>query len=228
LVGLIGASLLFANQGEPPEITSFPTKISQAATPSAVDQPDTCAGTAHGLIFNDVPGVSSAITNSNDGRLFISGTIYASDGVTPLPGALIEVWPEVPVDERQGYVLLTQIQTTSTTGRYTFITAKPQPHHTLSIHYRISYHDKCLLLMQLDIMDVSVLRHPPVRDVQSSSLIETTPPPDHIGEARLVHHGSVDIVLPVPPPRLNTALPSGGRVYFSHWRSLWAGVYDDQ
>jgi hypothetical protein len=106
LVGLIGASLLFANQGEPPEITPFPTKISQAAMPSAVDQPDTCAGTAHRLIFNDVPGMSSAITNSNDGRLFISGTIYASDGVTPLPGALIEVWPEVPVDERQGYVLL--------------------------------------------------------------------------------------------------------------------------
>lgn len=204
LVGLIGASLLFANQGEAPELlplpaTTAPAKISQIATPSAVGGLATCAATAQGLIFNYVPGMSSTITNSDDGRLSISGTIYASDGATPLPGALIEVWEKPSENEHQDYVPLTQIQT-GTAGRYTFTTMKPRPHTMVSVYYRVSYQHHCLLAMRIDLVSVSRSKSPFLTNTLSASPSLMTPLADRIKEAGTVFHGPVDIVLPAPPP----------------------------
>jgi protocatechuate 3,4-dioxygenase beta subunit len=203
LVGLIGASLLFANQGEPPEITPLPTtpsptKISQAATPSAVDQPDSCADAAQGAILNDVPD-GSPTTNSEDRRLSISGTIYASDGITPLPGALIKVWREMPREPYRSYLHRIPIQTEAS-GRYTFTTINPRPGQTMSVRYQVSYHDRCLFSMSLKIITASLLRHPFATDIDPSAPMPAQSPVAQFSEAGPMFHGPVDLVLPVPPP----------------------------
>jgi hypothetical protein len=205
LVGLIGASLLFANQGEPPELSPLPAtaaptdRIAQLATRSAAVSRAECTDTAQGMIFDDVPGMSSAITNSDDGRLFISGTIYASDGATPLPGALIKVGQGMPIDEYQSYLHRTQLQTEAS-GRYTFTMENPRPGYPISLHYRVSYQNRCLLSMHLKIITVSLLRPPLVRDSDPSFPVSAQSPVAQFSEVGPVFHGPIDIVLPVPPP----------------------------
>jgi hypothetical protein len=204
LIGLIGASLLFANQGEPPELSPLPAtapltnRIARLATLSAaVSQPE-CADTAQGAIFNDVSNGSST-TNSEDRRLFISGTIYTSDGATPLPDALIEVWQEMPIDEYRSYLHRTQIETEAT-GRYTFMTVNPHPGQTMSVRYQVSYQQRCFLSMSLKVITVSLLRYSFVRDIDLSLPMPAQSPAVQFSKAGPVFHGPIDIVLPVPPP----------------------------
>jgi hypothetical protein len=140
-----------------------------------------------GLIFDDVPGMSSAITNSDD-------------RATPLPDALIEVWRGVYLDQYQGYdVPLTQIQT-GTTGRYTFTVMKLHPHTMISVHYQVSYQYNYLLAMQINVVSVPLWKSAFLTNALSSAPPPTTPLVDRIKEAGAVFHGPVDIVLPVPPP----------------------------
>ena len=204
LVGLIGASILYANQGEAPGLgplpaRATPTKILQAAPPSAVARLKPCASLTYGLISNSVAGVPSTATNSDDGLLSISGTIYASDGATPLPGVLIEVWGAMSIDDYESYFYRTQIQT-GASGYYTYRMVKPSPDHPLSIRYRISYQDRCLLSMYLEVITESLLRPSMVSDNDPLFPLSTKSPVAQFREARPVLHGPVDIVLPVPPP----------------------------
>ena len=68
LAGLIGASLLFANQGEPPVVKPLPTIIppahlSESTRPSTTADLNICANTAQGVITHYVPGASSTTVN---------------------------------------------------------------------------------------------------------------------------------------------------------------------
>ncbi len=89
--------------------------------------------------------------------LIISGTVYAADCVTPLAGALIEVWhPDRngKYDRTQPYSLRAKLRTDAL-GRYRFITIKPGYIHTNYfilppfIHYRVSHQGQLLLSTQL-------------------------------------------------------------------------------
>jgi len=90
LAGLITISILFTGRIEPPPFEPLPAiSASPTATPTPAELAQAgCSTTTERAIFY-VPD----LTTLEDNRLRIFGAVYASDFVTPLPGALIEVWP---------------------------------------------------------------------------------------------------------------------------------------
>jgi catechol 1,2-dioxygenase len=90
-------------------------------------------------------------------RLTISGTVYASDCVTPLSNVLIEVWQtdaNGEYDLTPPYSLRAKLRTDEQ-GRYRFTTIKPGYIHTSDfiispfIHYRLSHQDELILSTNL-------------------------------------------------------------------------------
>ncbi len=157
-VGLILASFWFTRPGDPTEFrlpvtfTPLPTATatSALATPTGVAATG-CVTTPGGFAYGYIPDAPFSVDLAPPGlkgdRLVISGTVYAEDCVTPLPGVIVEVWhtdADGLYDRVPPYILRGKGRTDAT-GRYEFATIKPghyqageriQPAH---IHYRISY-----------------------------------------------------------------------------------------
>ena len=207
LAGLILASVMFTGPGEV-EVGEFvpATPAGQttreefevtAARPTGADQSD-CAVKAMSINYSyqpDAPLTTTLISPDLTGeRLIISGTVYASDRVTPLPAARIEVW-QADAGGRYGH-LRAQMQTDAG-GRYHFATIKPghykvdcrpMPAH---IHYRVSYLDNKPLFLTLFVADDPYLTNLPVEPASIRSLVTRA------GVDGPVLHAMFDIVLPV-------------------------------
>lgn len=92
-----------------------------------------------------------------DGELMlIQGTVYGCDCVTPLAGAIVDVW-QADGDgayDNAGFVLRGKIQTDAM-GRYSFLTIKPgwylngSQYRPAHIHYKVSHEDGVALTTQL-------------------------------------------------------------------------------
>lgn len=152
LAGLIIASVIFTRQAEV-VVNELPTATpaNQVAwkptitTSTEINQPD-CVFTAMSITYSYIPNAPFTTTLASPDlkgdRLIVSGTVYASNRVTPLPGALIEVW-QANAEGRYGR--LRGQMWTDVEGHYEFTTIKPghyqvdclpMPAH---IHYRITY-----------------------------------------------------------------------------------------
>ncbi len=88
--------------------------------------------------------------------LLISGTVFGCDCVTPLPGAIVDVWQadDAGAYDNAGFTLRGKIQADAQ-GRYSFLTVRPgwylngaqyRPAH---IHYKVSHEDGVALTTQL-------------------------------------------------------------------------------
>jgi protocatechuate 3,4-dioxygenase beta subunit len=77
-------------------------------------------------------------------RLIVSGHVYAADCLTPLAGALLEVW-QANGEGRYDAAHFAARLVTDSEGRYEFSTVQPSPYFTSNqffpahIHYRVSY-----------------------------------------------------------------------------------------
>ncbi|MCI0529445.1 MAG: hypothetical protein L0Y56_18555 [Nitrospira sp.] len=179
LAGLIIVAVLFTGRIESPEIGPLPVSLVPTVTPvggtvsrTEADQ-KACSATAQRITMGYIP----YLVNMEDNRLTISGTVYASDSVTPLPGVQIKVWrttPKPQADPR--FPPYYALRRTNGAGHYEFIIYKPG--EVGQLYYQVRYQDECLLGLQLIFVDVSLQGEP--------------------GGALL--RGPVDIVLPAPPP----------------------------
>ncbi len=161
LAGLVLISTLLTGQIEV-EINELPPTATpiRPPTPTATPRPS-CLTTPGGLTHDylpDAPFTTTLAPPELPGRpLLISGTVYAADCVTPLPGVLLEVWhPDVngKYDRTRPYTLRAKIRTDEQ-GRYHFSTIKPGYLLTSYIsfppfiHYRVSYRDEQVLSTHL-------------------------------------------------------------------------------
>ncbi|MBI1877998.1 MAG: hypothetical protein HYR94_07195 [Chloroflexi bacterium] len=224
LVGLVGVSILATNQIERVEIQPLPTNtptIVITPQPTATS-PETsridCATIPQGITFGYLPDTAT-LTNLTGDTLTLSGTVYASDFVTPLPDVLIEVWratPEVLTmvwgvtpdsdDDFPPFMLLKQVRT-DTAGRYAFTTPKPDARisyyyyyhgggfRPIYFHYRISYQGNCPSSVQLLSADTTSPEYEP-----SASNLPRTLLFKQVKPADTMLQGPVDIALPISPP----------------------------
>ena len=134
--------------------------------------------------------------------LIISGRIFAADCVTPLPGALIEVWQTNPEGSYSASDFRARL-VSDAEGRYEFTTIRPSPAIAASqfrparIHYRVSYPQAPTLVTQIFFEGDPVLK----RQVTSSAqrrLIRPLIPEAGPGGAAL--RSTFDITLAVDPP----------------------------
>jgi hypothetical protein len=108
--------------------------------------------------------------------LVISGAVYASDFITPLPEVLIEFWqtqerhPAFPATfpEASSYAFPASFPApphyvfrvrarTDTVGHYQTTVLKPDHGNILTIYYRSPYQNRCLLALQLLLVDERAL-----------------------------------------------------------------------
>jgi len=187
LAGLIIIAILFTGRIEPPE--TEPT-VKPTARPAEVAQ-EGCP-TLSQIIFY-VPD----LTTMEDNRLLISGTVYASDFVTPLAGALIKVWPAIPEKQYDPrlppYLFRGQIRTDAA-GHYQFTTLKPDHYDIIYFYYQVRYQNYCPLAMKLFVVVESAQG-----DVLQDSLTFTELGLMPAEPAGPLLRGSVDLVLPIPP-----------------------------
>jgi catechol 1,2-dioxygenase len=122
----------------------FITQVTSAAAPTAVAT--SCEPTPYYTTVPqpvNYPELPSKLTlpqpDEPGERLIVSGAVYAEDCVTPLAGALIEVWQANAVGE---YTYLEGQLRTDAQGRYEIDTIKPEmygpPPH---IHFRVFHPD---------------------------------------------------------------------------------------
>ena len=141
-------------------------------------------------------------------RLIVSGTVYADDRQTPLPGALVEVWQ---ADSQGQYGTgphrLRAKTITDMDGRYEFSTIKPGsvrvgcqnlPAH---LNYLVSYRDsQPLFMMQFFANDPYLPNHPQMRQGVVTPLVLQKDPEDPFWRS------TFDIFLSVKPA--SVAAPS--------------------
>jgi len=157
LVGLIVVSAMFTGQVEvvvndlpatTPAVVVIPTVTGpDTATLTGMGQSD-CVPSAMAISYIYSPNAPFTTTltppNLKGERLIVSGTVVAADQVTPLPGALLEVWQ---ADAEGQYENLRAQMQTDALGRYQFTTIKPGHYRVdckflpAHIHYRVSYLD---------------------------------------------------------------------------------------
>lgn len=145
LVGLIVASVTFTGQVEviindPPAAT--PTATAILAGKHRTD----CVPSAMAMSYIYIPGAPFTTTLApprlKGERLIVFGTVFAPDGLTPLSGALVEVWQ---ADADGQYENLRAQMQTDAFGRYRFTTIKPGHYQVdcqilpAHIHYRASH-----------------------------------------------------------------------------------------
>ncbi len=133
-----------------------------------------------------------------DGELMlIQGTVFGCDCVTPLAGAIVDVW-QADSDgayDNAGFVLRGKIETDAD-GRYAFYTVKPgwylngaqyRPAH---IHYKVSHADGVALTTQLYFEGDPYI---PIDPFVKDSLVIPLAPGDVNGSQGLI--GTFDVVL---------------------------------
>lgn len=209
LVGLAALSLLFTGQVEtdfqPLPTATAPATATPTTGPTPIGQAD-CQGTpggGAGGFLPDTPFTSTLVPADYPGqRMVISGTVYASDCITPLPNTLVVVWQtdaNGQYDRTEPYILRGQMHTDAN-GRYEFTTIRPgsyeagetaRPAH---IHYLLQYQEEgpfgTRLLFSDDPYLVGVEVHPRIL----TTLHEKR------GPDGLRLYGAFDIVLPIAPP----------------------------
>jgi hypothetical protein len=197
--GLIVTSNLFSGQlvqpeVEPPQPAQMTSTVTQAK--SLVNQPqaeqEPCPSTTQIAFY------SPDSTHLEGNRVVISGTVYASDFVTPLPNAPIEVLLIVPYSYGVPHSAFHQGFHTDEAGRYKATIPKPDQYGLIYLHYRAHDQAECPLTMQLFFLANPTAGHSPrVSDrMMTLGLAQRDPP-------GLVLRGPVDIVLPVSAPRRN-------------------------
>jgi hypothetical protein len=200
VAGLIAISILFTGQIEQPEIeppqpvsvTSTLTKLKSTANLSETDQ-EVCSST-HQIAF-----YKPDLTHLEGNRLVISGTLYASDSVTPLANLPIEVWwaaQESQYDPRYlPYNAFHDWFRTDEVGHYEATTPKPGHYELIHLYYRANDQDNCPLRMQLFFIDTPTLGD---GAWVSGRLMKLGLKQKKL--AGPILGGPIDVVLPVPPP----------------------------
>jgi hypothetical protein len=207
LAGLILVSVVFTGRIEPPPVEPLPPiPTSPTATPTLAEIAQKDCSTHSVRVIFYVPD----LTPLEDNRLLISGTVYASDFVTPLPGALIEVWPGVDNSpdrpEYPSYLFRDQILTDNA-GHYEFSTLKPGRYGIAYFYYQVSYQDDCPVALKLFFVDDPAqtaaafpeMKRGPHAPVPTSSLMLMKVDLTQVEPVGPLLRGPVDIVLPVPP-----------------------------
>jgi hypothetical protein len=144
----------------------------------------------------------ATLANDDQDRLLISGVVYAWDSITPLPGVLIEVWgaeAEGMHDPRADYIFRGQFLTDAA-GHYKFTTLKPVRQDTPYLNLRASYRAYCPLLIQLHIVADSQPGGVFTQKVSPPAVRSSKPFFAQVSVTGPVLQGSLDMVLPVPPP----------------------------
>jgi len=201
LAGLITLSILFTGRIEPPETeplltTRVPTTaaVKPMARPVQVSQKG-CPIANHKIMLY-IPEMMT-----EDQRLVISGTVYAADLVTPLPGVLIEVSqtsPERQMNPRAPSSIFRDYNITDAVGHYDFTMVKPDRYNLIYLYYRARDLNYCPLTLQLFLVDE------PALDDASTSLNFIKFDLSQVNASGPLLRGPVDIVLPVPPPEGKT------------------------
>ena len=212
LTGLVIASVLFASPGEVkfselPTFTPLPTATptSALATPTG-DAETGCVptpgGPANGYL-PDIPfSVELAPPDLKGERMVISGTVYAADCLTPLPGALVEVWQADAAgqyDRTAPYILRGKMRADAN-GRYEFSTIKPGPYQAgertgpAHIHYQITYQDHSPFATRL------LFKGDPYLSAAMADSPLVIPLTKDKGPAGPILRGVFDLILPIAPP----------------------------
>ena len=200
LVGLIAASVMVTGHidgvaGEPP--APLPV-ASHAGSPTNANRSN-CVPTAMSISYSYKAGAPFTTTlappDLGGERLIISGIVYASNAVTPIPDAVVEVWQ---ADAGGHYEYLHAQTRTDAAGHYKFTTIKPGHIHVdcqvmpAHIHYRVSYPPIEPLLTILFFKDDPYLAGiPPVEPSHIKPLVTET------AANGPVLHATFDFVLPV-------------------------------
>ncbi|MBI1880476.1 MAG: hypothetical protein HYR94_20045, partial [Chloroflexi bacterium] len=217
VAGLILASLWFTSPGDPSDFrlpVTF-TPISTATPTAAAGDPQVTptgvaesgcvptAGTGANGYLPDVPfSVDLAPPGLKGEHMVISGTVYANDCVTPLPGALVEVWQtdaDGNYDRTPPYILRGKMRTDAN-GRYEFATIKPGPYQLgqqtgpVHIHFQLTYRSEGSFATRLLFKDD--LNLPP--SLANSPL--AIPLTKDKGPDGTILRGVFDIIIPVLPP----------------------------
>jgi hypothetical protein len=205
LAGLIISSVLFSGRIESPvEEPSAPviptiTKINSTLSLPEVDQkacPVTIQKTA--LYRIDTSGLID--------RLVISGTVYASDFMTPVSDVLIEIW-QAPAEISPGppealHYTFYGWSRTDAAGHYKTTVLRPGQGAILPLYYRVRYQNRCPLGQQLVLVDDEAGL---ANSALASALAKLGLEPGELAGPLL--EGPVDIVLPVPLPNFDPSLP---------------------
>jgi hypothetical protein len=213
LAGLIISSVLFTGRIESPaEAPSAPvlptiTKINSTLSLPEVDQ-KACPGMTQKTAFYRLePG------RLVDHRLVISGAVYASDFMTPVPDVLIEVW-QAPVETLPPYPPETLLYAfsfrgwarTNAAGHYKVTILQPGPGNIPPLYYRVRYQNRCPLGLQLFLVNAEL----GLTDISLTSTLAKLGLAQGEPTGPLLQ-GSVDLVLPVPLPTLYPPLPEASR-----------------
>jgi hypothetical protein len=198
IAGLIIVSLLFTSQTEQQEVEPpQPVPVTSTVTTevkSLANQPETeqepCVSTTQTAFY------TPDRTHLEGNRLVISGTVYASDFVSPLPNAPVEVSLVVKESYYPPYNAFHAWFQTDETGYYEATIPKPGHYGIIYLYYRANDQDNCLLTIQLFFIDDAALDD---TALVSSSLMKLGLEQAEI--AGSVLQGPIDIVLSVPPPK---------------------------
>lgn len=187
-------------------VTATPlVRVTPTANPTEAAQTG-CQTTPGGRAYGYLPGAPLTTTLAPPDlpgqRLVISGTVYASDCITPLPNVLVEVWHTDSTgryDRSEPFILRAQMYTNSN-GRHEFTTTRPghyqsgditRPAH---IHYRVSQQGSEPLATRLLFADDPHLTGISENSRLVTSLSERTKPGGPI------FYGTFDLILPAVPP----------------------------
>ena len=208
VAGLVAASILFTGRIEPAEIEPLatPSIIMSEPTPPEADSAG-CTSAIKELTFAYLPDPAET-PHLKDNQVLLHGTVYASDEVTPLPGALVQIWraePESETDSLRPFIFRGEAQTNAN-GQYEFITVK-HPGRKVSpfepveeslpiyLHYRVIYQADCAPSRQPHFSSDPFPKNP-----SSASPTLTKPYLEQAETSSLIRQGPVNVVLAIPPP----------------------------
>jgi hypothetical protein len=198
LAGLIAVSILLTGRIEPLEIEPLPptatltvTQVKSTASLLEVEQ-KVCSSTTQQMTAGYIVDVAHLDRN----RVVISGTVYASDAATPLPGVQLKARRTARQSQDDSrFPPHYALQRTNEAGQYEFIIYK---HHELrQLDYEVSYQDVCLLVLHLVFIDDPAPGDGSPASSPTSALTSMNP---EMKLSSVLLRGPLDIVLPVPPP----------------------------
>lgn len=207
LAGLVVVSVLYTGRMEA-DIRPLPTatpvvRNTPTLAPTTEADQGGCRITPRGSSYGYLPDAPLTTTLASPDlqgeQLVISGTVYASDCTTPLPGVLLEVWQNDAGDSAPAASAGLRAQMrTDAQGHYEFTAIKPRdsqnwPAH---IHYRITFPDGDNALTTMIFFD-DVLQDPDAPTINAAAIVSLTATETPDGP-RL--RGTFDIVLPVEAP----------------------------